>query len=141
MRVFAALLALIPVAAPAESLVATHLLRAGGVIAAGDVALVDAEIPGAVTSLQAAVGQEVKTTIYAGRPITPDDIGAPTLVDRNQLVALVFQQGGLAITAEGRALSKGGLGDVIRVMNTSSHTVVKGVIGADGRVRVGPKQE
>ncbi len=141
MRGLLALLAMMPVAAQAESLVATHLLRAGGVIAAADVALVDAEIPGAATSLQDAVGREVKTTIYAGRPVTVDNIGAPILVGRNQLVALVFHQGRLAITAEGRALAKGAAGDVIRVMNTNSHTIVKGVVGADGRVLVSPKQE
>ena len=48
--------------------------------------------------------------IYAGRPVRPGDLGPPALVERNQLVPLVYQPGGLAISTEGRALGRGGGG-------------------------------
>lgn len=138
MRALATLLLLAPGLAQAEALVATHVLRAGTVLTEADVTLVDAEIPGAITTLDAALGREVRTTVYAGRPLTPETIGPPAVVDRNQVVPLVFQTAGLAIVTEGRALARGGVGETIKVMNTSSHTTVLGVIGADGTVRVNP---
>ncbi len=57
---------------------------------------------------------------------------APSLVMRNRPVRVEFVRGALLITAEGRALSNGQEGDTVRVMNTSSRSVVLGVvIGAD----------
>jgi flagellar basal body P-ring formation protein FlgA len=80
-------------------------------------------------------------TIYAGRPIRAADIGAPALVERNQIVPLVYAAGGLQITAEGRALDRGGEGDVIRVMNLSSRVQVTGIVDETGAVRVGMTTE
>lgn len=141
MRWAIAVLACLPCVAQADAVIATHVLRATSVIGEGDVALVEADIPGAPSSLGAVIGQEVRQTIYAGRPVLSEHIGPPTMVERNQLVTLVYQQGPLAIVTEGRALARGGLGEVVRVMNTVSHTTVLGIIDADGTVRVSPTQE
>ncbi len=130
-----------PLQAAAESLVATHTIRAQSVLVAEDFTLVDAEIPGALTDPDLAIGQEARVTIYAGRPISADDLGAAALVERNQTVSLVFRSSGLSILTEGRALSRGGAGDVIKVMNLSSHTTVTGTIETDGSVSVSPTEQ
>lgn len=122
----------------AESLVATRTIRAQSVVQAEDVALVDAAIPGALTAVEGAVGKEARVTIYAGRPVKATDIGSPALIDRNQIVSLSYQTGGLAIVTEGRALARGGAGDVIRVMNLASRSTVSGRVTPDGTVQVGP---
>lgn len=127
--------------ARADSLVATHTIRAQSVVEADDFAVVDADIPGALSDPAAAIGLEAKVTIYAGRPITAADVGAAALVERNQTVSLVYRAGGLSILTEGRALSRGGAGDVIKVMNLSSHTTVSGTIRLDGSVSVNSTDE
>ena len=133
------LVLLIAFAAPAfaESLVATRTIRAKTVIAPEDLALVNAELPGALTDLASAVGLEARVAIYAGKPVRPGDLGLPTLVERNQLVTLVYLSGGLAISIEGRALARGSVGDDIRVMNLGSRNTVTGRVGPDGSVYVG----
>jgi flagella basal body P-ring formation protein FlgA len=136
MRLMLALLLAAPPAV-AESLVATRTLRAQSVIGPGDVAVVTAELPGALSDPAEALGLETRVAIYAGKPVRPGDLGPPTLVERNQVVALVFQSGGLAIATEGRALARGSQGEVIRVLNLNSRTTVSGRIGADGAVYVG----
>ena len=70
-------------------------------------------------------------------PLRPEDLGAPALVERNQIVSLVYRSGGLVILADGRALARGAEGDVIRVMNLASKTTVSGRVGPDGRILVG----
>lgn len=132
-----ALLALLPQTLWAESLVATRTIRAQSVIGPGDVAVVGDAVAGAVTRPDLAVGLETRVTIYAGRPILVADLGAPAVINRNQTVQLGFMAGGLRISAEGRALSRGSVGDVIRVMNLSSRTTVYGRIATDGTVIVG----
>lgn len=140
MRVLA-LMALWPAASMADSVVATRTIRAQTVIQAQDLALVPADIPGALIAPDAAVGLEAKVTLYAGRPVHAADLGPPTLIQRNQVVSVVYQIAGLTIHTDGRALERGGVGDVIKVMNLSSHLTVQGTIAADGSVGVSPNPQ
>lgn len=121
----------------AESLVAARMLPARTVIAEGDVMVVDAEIPGALSSADAAIGQETRVAIYAGRAVKAEHIGQPALVERNATVTLVYRAGGLLIMAEGRSLARAAAGEVVRAMNLSSKTTVEGIVAPDGTIIVG----
>ena len=125
----------------ADSVVATRTIRAQTEVTAEDLTLVAMEIPGALTDTAAAIGQEARVAIYAGRPIRQKDLGPGTVIDRNQIIPLFYAVGGLTIQTEGRALARGGVGDVIEIMNLSSRKKVLGQIGPDGVVRVGPPSE
>jgi flagella basal body P-ring formation protein FlgA len=137
----AAALAVAALATPgtlaAETLVAARTVRAMSVLMPEDLAVSEDEVPGALRHPDEALGLEARTMLYQGRPIRPSDVGPAALVERNALVALVFRRGGLTITAEGRALGRGAVGDRLRVINLSSRTVVTGTVEADGRVAVG----
>lgn len=134
-----ALLFILAAAQPtfAESLVATRTIRAQTLIGPEDVAMVAADLPGALTDPGLAVGLETRVSIYAGKAVRAGDLGPPTLVDRNQIVPLIYLSGSLAIATEGRALARGSNGDVIRIMNLGSRTTVTGRVGPDGAVYVG----
>lgn len=133
-------LILIALAAPAgaDTLVATRTIRATEIIAGKDVALVAGQVPGALDSAEAALGMEARVTLYAGRPIRPDDIRPAAIVERNQIVPLAYHSGPLAILTEGRALARAGVGETIRVMNLASRSTVTGRVREDGTVIVGP---
>lgn len=133
-------LVLLAFPAQADTLIATRNVRAHAILAPGDVAVVAADVPGALTEPAQALGQEARVALYAGRPIRAGDVGPPALVDRNQIVPLSYSAGPLAIVTEGRALVRGGVGDVIRVMNLASRTTVSGRILPDGSVAVGPSR-
>lgn len=132
-------LILLPAAAQAESLVALRTLPAQTVVTEADVTLVEAQIDGALTAIAPALGLQVKTTIYAGRPLRSENLGAPALIDRNQSVTLVYAAGGLIILAEGRALARGAEGEVVRAMNLASKTTVSGRVDGQGRLVVGDR--
>ena len=121
----------------ADSLVATRTIRAQTVIGPDDVTVVAADVPGALSGLAEALGQEARVAIYAGRPVRSADLGAPALVERNQMVTLVYMAGGLAISTEGRALARATEGEVIRAINLASRATVSGRVGPDGTVHVG----
>lgn len=127
--------------ASADSLVATRTIRAQSVVAAEDFTVVDADIPGALGDPAAVIGLEAKITIYAGRAIIAGSVGTAALVERNQTVSLIYRAGGLSILTEGRALARGVVGDVIKVMNLSSHTTVSGTVSLDGTVSVNSADE
>lgn len=123
----------------ADIVVTTRTIRPGEIVSYGDLETKQTEAVGAIADAALIFGQEARVALFPGRPIRFDDIGPPALVDRNQIVTLVFRHGGLEILTEGRALGRGADGDFIRVMNLASRTTITGRIGPDGTVEVRSK--
>lgn len=125
-----------PSVALGDTVVAARTIRSQTLLSAQDLALAPGTVPGTISNPHDIIGMEARVALYAGRPIRPEDIGPPALVERNQIVTLAFETGGLSIHAEGRALARGGVGDVIRVMNLGSRSTVSGTVMPDGRITV-----
>ncbi len=130
------LLLALPGLASAETVIAARTIRAQEVVAPGDLVVQDIEVPGAIRSLEGLFGLETRQALYAGRPLRPGDLGPPALVERNQLVSLIYDRNGLTIVTEARSLGRAGLGESLRVMNMASRQVVRGVVRDDGTVVV-----
>jgi flagella basal body P-ring formation protein FlgA len=120
----------------ADTVLAARTIPAQTTIMPEDLIVNSRTIPGGVTDPQEIIGMEARVALYAGRPIHAGDVGFPAVVERNQIIALHYNQHGLAISTEGRALGRAGPGDVIRVMNVSSRSTVTAQIGADGAAYV-----
>ncbi|PIE12432.1 MAG: flagella basal body P-ring formation protein FlgA [Rhodobacterales bacterium] len=120
----------------ADTVVPTRTIRAHSIIGPEDLALKRVDIAGTYSDMSELVGQEARVALYAGRPVRRGDIGPPALVERNQLISLIYSRGDLNIATEGRALQRAGVGDLVRVMNLSSRTTVSGIVMKDGRVSV-----
>lgn len=120
----------------AETVVATRTIRPQEILSFEDLRVDGATVEGAYDKIEEVVGLEARVALYPGRAVMRGQLGLPALVDRNQIVELVFQRGGLRIVAEGRALGRGGAGERIRVMNSSSRTVLFGTIDTNGTVIV-----
>ena len=129
-------LCLVPWPAFADAVVANRVIRAGHVIADSDLSVVDAVIPDTIADPALIVGQEARVALYPGRPIREGQVGQPAIVHRNQVVSITYIMGTLAIFTEGRALDRGGVGDVISVVNLASRNTVQGWILPDGSVSV-----
>jgi flagella basal body P-ring formation protein FlgA len=135
-----ALVLLLALAAPvqADTLVATRLIRAASVIGPDDVAPGPAPVAGAAQDAAQVVGLETRVAIYPGRPVRLADLGPAAVVERNELVQLLFRRGGLSIVTEGRALARGAIDDTVPVMNLASRQTVQGVIRHPGLIEVTP---
>ena len=133
----ALLLAALAAPAWADTPVAARTLRAHTIVGPGDLTTMQTDVPGAIQDPALIVGRETRVALYAGRPIMPGDVGPPALVERNAVVRLVYDQGGLAIVTEGRALDRAAAGDAVRVMNLASRATVTGFVRSDGSVVVG----
>ncbi len=129
---------LIALATPAfaETVVATRTIPAQALITLDDVTISGEATPKALGDLQNIVGKEARVALFSGRPIRPGDIGQPAVVERNQIIPLLFERNGLVISTDGRALGRAGPGDTIRVMNIGSRTTVSARIGQDGAAYV-----
>ena len=125
-----------PAAAQAEGVVAAHMISVGTVIGPSDLRLAEKVPAGTLTDPDQAIGLETRRTIYAGRPVRAGDLQAPALVERNDLVRVVYTKGALEIVTEGRALDRGAAGDRVSVMNLMSRTVIYGQVVGPGLVQV-----
>ena len=112
----------------AQSVQAARPIKANSTISPDDLVLVEANVPGAIANLTDAVGLEARRTLYPGRPVMISDLGPVSIVERNQLVELVFSMGTLRISADGRALGRAALGQRVRVMNSDSRLTVTGTV-------------
>lgn len=135
MRALILALALLPGAALAGGLGAARTLPAGSIITAADLRVIDTDRPG-LTDPSAAIGMQTRITLYEGRPLHAGMLQAPRLVGRNQIVRLSFLRGGLRIDTEGRAMSDGAAGEMIRVMNMGSRSTVTAQVMPDGSLAV-----
>lgn len=133
-RIFLILILILPWPAMSQEFVAARTLSIGTLITASDLLPVDPTLHAESGALEL-IGLATRVTIYEGRPVKANLLRPPLLVTRNQIVRLKFESGSLQIATVGRALSQGGEGDLIRVMNMDTRSTVTARIEADGTVQ------
>ncbi len=130
-------LLVVAVSAGAQTVVARQAIRAQTIITPEMVQLDNQTTSGAFAALAEVLGQEARVNIYPGRPVMITDLGSPAILERNQLVTLIFHRGALQITSEGRVLARAGIGETVRVMNLDSRTIIFGRVTESGAIEVG----
>ena len=118
-------------------IVAKRTIRAQAILTEDDLAIRAGASSNAETELLEFVGMETREVLYAGRPISRSQLGEPAIVQRNEIVQMIYLTGSVQIVTEGRALGRAALGEPIRVMNLGSRTTVSAQVEGPARVRVG----
>ena len=91
-----------------------------------------------VLDAQSVIGKSPRRPIGLDQPIRSGDLREPVTVKKNSLVTISLRTERMVLTAQGRALEDGATGNVIRVMNTKSNTVINAVVAESGLVEVQP---
>lgn len=89
---------------------------------------------GTVTSVAAVKDMEARRMLRAGEALRSDDVRRPVVVTKGQTITMLFRAPGVELTAMGRAMGEGGVGDTITVQNPASFRMITGVISAAGTV-------
>ncbi len=82
------------------------------------------------------IGRELRRSLRPGQPVRRGQIRWPRLVERGDVVTLVFDRPGLLLTALGRALEAGSRGQVIRLVNLDSERPLRGRVTGPRRVEI-----
>jgi len=96
----------------------------------------DRIMPDTVTKLEDLVGMSVKRGLRPDDVIRVSDVERPILVERGALVTVTLSHGPLSLTAQGKALERGALGDVVQIVNKRSKSVFEGEITGPSRAKV-----
>lgn len=91
---------------------------------------------GAATTERDLLNMTPRRTIAAGKTVMLNDLSQPQMVDRGDSITLIFENGPLMLTAKGKALQAGAIGDTVRVSNTDSHKNLQGVVTAHREVTI-----
>lgn len=120
----------------AATVTANSTLSRGTQISSRDISV---EVEGAETAqdvMSYYVGKELIRTIYNGTEIRERDVQEAILVKRNSPVTMIYRVGRLEISTNGRALSEGAKGEIVRVMNMDSRNAVEGRVTGAGMVEM-----
>jgi flagellar basal body P-ring formation protein FlgA len=85
-----------------------------------------------------AVGLAARTVLQPGRPLRNAELMKPEMIQRNEMVTLMFEVPGIKLTVRGKAAEGGAAGDTISVVNEQTKRTIQGVVVAPGRVVVSP---
>lgn len=114
-------------------------LAQGQQVSVNDVAIVHGDLtalpPSIVTNLTQAVGMTVARSVPAGMPVRQDALKSQPAVTSGQVVRLVSNGDGFSVSAEGRALSNAGEGQVVQA-RAANGQVVSGIAKLGGTVEV-----
>lgn len=133
---------LIPaLAAPTDARIAVPArdIPRGEVIARADVTYGTADASqirsGTVTSVDGLAGMQARRYLRAGEPVLSSDVRKPIVVAKGETVTMTFDAPGISLTATGRALSEGGIGETVTVLNPASYRQVMATVTGPGLVR------
>ncbi|HSC61121.1 MAG TPA: flagellar basal body P-ring formation chaperone FlgA [Rhizomicrobium sp.] len=92
---------------------------------------------GVVSSMNDLDGMETRRVLRAGEPIRPDDVRKPILVTKGSMVTINFIAPGITLTAVGKAMGEGGMGETVTVLNPISYRQISCTVTGAGTVRAG----
>lgn len=81
-------------------------------------------------------GLTPRRMILAGKPILNAELERPTMVERGDMITIIYAEGPLRLTAKGKALQTGARGDTVRVANLSSNRTLDAIVTASQLVMV-----
>lgn len=77
-----------------------------------------------ITAPDLIVGQVARRPVRANAALFPMDFAKPVVVKKGDTITIIAEMPGIRLSAQGKALSSGGKGDVITFINTSSRRPV-----------------
>lgn len=118
--------------------VPAHDIIRGATIAESDLTYSTASngvMTGTITAMPDLVGMQARRALRAGETVRLDDVRRPVLVSKGSTVTMVFEAPGIMLTASGRAMSEGGMGENVTIQNPASYRQITGIVVGPGQVR------
>jgi flagella basal body P-ring formation protein FlgA len=126
-----------------EALTWARSLSAGEIVQPQDliwapVAAAPADAPG---EPEAVIGQAARRPLRAGAAVTGRDVSAPVVIRAGDVITLSYDNGGVSLSLQAKALAGGAVGETISAQNVTSKKSVQAVVSGPGQALVGPAAE
>jgi flagella basal body P-ring formation protein FlgA len=119
--------------------VPAHDIARGDTISDGDLTYTTVDgaalMSGVPTKIDEIKGMQARRVLAAGQPFRGEDVKKPIVITKGETVTMQFILPGVELTAMGRAMSEGGIGDSVTIQNPASYRMISGIVTAPGTVR------
>jgi flagella basal body P-ring formation protein FlgA len=92
---------------------------------------------GVASAVGQLAGKQARRYLRLGQPVRIGDVRAPILVTKGATVTMRFHVPGITLTAVGKAMSSGGRGELVTVLNPVSYRQITATVTGPGTVSVG----
>lgn len=82
------------------------------------------------------IGATPRRSVSAGELVGNNDLQMPLLVSRGDIVTMVYRQNGMYLTAKGRALEDGAMGQLVKVANTNTSRQIEAKVTNNKEVTI-----
>ena len=98
------------------------------------------KVRGGYTKTEQIIGRKLRASMPAGKPLLARHLATVYIVEKNDILLLTIQRGGVKISTEGIALSNGQLGETILVSNVDTGVKLKAKIKNSHKAEIITKQ-
>lgn len=89
----------------------------------------------------AVIGMTAKRPLRQGASASLRDVSTPQVVKAGDIVAVTYEDAGVALTLQGKAMASGAVGESLMVQNTASKKIIEAVVTGPGSAAVGPQAQ
>ncbi|MBO9708510.1 MAG: flagellar basal body P-ring formation protein FlgA [Caulobacter sp.] len=89
----------------------------------------------------AMIGMTVKRPLREGAAAALRDVSTPQVIKAGDIVAVTYEDDGVALTLQGKAMAAGAVGESLMVQNTASKKIIETVVTGPGSAAVGPQAQ
>jgi len=119
--------------------VPAHDIARGEIIADSDLTYTTVDgaalMSGVPTKIDEVKGMQARRMLSSGQPFRSEDLRRPIVITKGETVTMQFAVPGVELTAMGRAMSEGGIGDTVTIQNVASYRMISGTVTGPGTVR------
>ncbi len=89
----------------------------------------------------AVIGLAAKRPLREGAAVSSRDVGAAQVIKAGDLITITYDDGGISLSLQGKAVASAATGDVFAVQNTLSKKIIQAVATGPGAAAVGPQAQ
>jgi len=84
------------------------------------------------------IGLAAKRPLRAGAVVSARDVSAPQVIKAGELITVLYENDGISLALQGKAMTAASQGEALSVQNTSSKKLIQAVASGPGQALVGP---
>lgn len=84
------------------------------------------------------VGQAARRALRTGAAVSAHDVSALQVVKQGEMITLTYENEGVSLALQAKAMTGGAVGEIINVQNVTSKKIVQAVVSGPGQATVGP---
>lgn len=89
----------------------------------------------------AVIGLATKRPLREGAAVQARDVGAAQVIKSGDLINVTYDDGGISLSLQGKAMAAAATGEVFAVQNTLSKKIIQAVATGPGAAAVGPQAQ